>query len=77
MSEGELEHFVDKEIVGGVTYQTLERKSRDPIQVRIPSKTEEFSCKDIGISCDIYTQAESYIIPWCCMKYANIIGNYQ
>ena len=42
-----------------------------------PSKIEEFSCKDIGISCDIWTQAESYIIPWCCMKYANIIGNYQ
>ena len=40
-----------------------------------PSKIHEFSCNDIGISCDIMTQSESYIVPWCCMKGANTIGN--
>ena len=39
-----------------------------------PTKSHEFSCQDIGISCDIRSQAESYIVPWCCMKAANIIG---
>ena len=35
-----------------------------------PLKIHQFSCDEIGVTCNAEKQAQFYIVPWCCLQAA-------